>query len=104
MNPQPKPVKWRSAGYKSYIKTKPCRKCGKPGPSDPAHESFGMKDIKGAGTKVSDSMLVPLCRECHNMRDHHITNAHTFWGNELLFVAIGCIKWRDEYLIAKGMK
>ena len=59
----PKPIRWKSERYKSFIKEKPCIFCLKPGPSEPHH----IRDIvlSGTGTKPSDGFCVPACHDCH---------------------------------------
>jgi len=61
-------------GKRSWIVSRRCENCRKPGPSDPAH---------GDGTRASgadSTCLVPLCRFCHfdfdNLSGAHFLKKH----------------------------
>ena len=55
---------WRNKQYLAWVHERPCCYCGHPGPSDP-HHVIGL-GFGGMGTKASDHLAVPLCREHHN--------------------------------------
>ena len=63
----PKPIRYSNPRYLDYVRTLPCADCGKPGPSDPHHESW--IDGTRAGGKPDDAFALPLCRVCHTL--HH---------------------------------
>ena len=60
---------WRSKKYLDWVKTLDCYFCGKP--ADDPHHITGTK-LGGTGTKISDHMVIPLCRHCHV--ELHATN------------------------------
>ena len=63
----PKVKPYRSEAHLAGIRKKHCMCCGAPPPSDPHHMATG-----GMGTKASDLLTVPLCRECHQ----RVTDGH----------------------------
>jgi hypothetical protein len=58
---------WRSEKYLAFVREQNCTNCGKPAHIDgmDAHHATGVGLGKGMGTKISDSMTLPLCRGCH---------------------------------------
>lgn len=74
-NPQIKEKFWRNKHYRKFISTKPCARCGRLNPpnddghqlNDPHHE----RALGGGGTAIKppDSHTIPLCHECHVLRD-----------------------------------
>lgn len=51
----------RSPGHLFLVKQLSCVLCDRHGPSDAAHPNFG----KGMGIKACDSLVFPMCRDCH---------------------------------------
>jgi hypothetical protein len=65
----------------AIVRKMPCRVCGRPGPSDPAHlrsaaPQYG-KPPTGMGEKPDDRWVLPLCRNCHD--EQHRGNELSFW-------------------------
>jgi hypothetical protein len=59
----------RSEKYRRHIATYPCCRCGsfvKDLGSAPHHE-FEL-GVRGISEKVSDTLCVPLCKHCHDLR------------------------------------
>ena len=67
VNPLWKDKPWRSEKYRRWIKRKPCCNCRMPA-DDPHHE--GLPGHGGVGTTPGDDRAVPLCRVCHDIRQH----------------------------------
>lgn len=65
----PKNKPFRSEKYKKWIRTQPCCNCGSIG-VDP-HHLTGMGNMGGMGTTAPDTMIMPLCRTCHDMMHLH---------------------------------
>jgi hypothetical protein len=67
----PEPV--RSEAYRRLVAALPCAHCGKPGPSQHAHENAG----KAKGRKLDDREAMPLCADgpgyvgCHTRFDQY---------------------------------
>ncbi len=56
---------WRSKKYLDWLKTFPCVcDCGRP--ASEAHHVKLISVLGGMGTKPSDAVAVPICRQCHN--------------------------------------
>lgn len=51
----------------NWVKTLPCVGCDRPA-DDPHHVTHVVS--KGMGTKVSDYLTIPLCRNCHDAVHH----------------------------------
>lgn len=70
--------------YLAYVRTLPCRICGRPGPSDPAHLRTGARQYDkphtGMGEKPSDRWVLPLCRTHHD--DQHRHNELEWWTRQ----------------------
>ena len=100
MNPQPKPVKWRSEGYKNFIREKPCLKCDSQSRSTFQHENCGYRNLgKGTSTKISDIYGVPLCSTCHAERERYGTDeAVKFWGDKFEDLPFRMMQWLNDYL------
>jgi len=64
--PYQKPEPYRSKGYREYIATHPCWRCGK-GPTEAAHSTLGRA---GTSTKAPDSQCLPECVHCHRIKKH----------------------------------
>ena len=65
MSQFPKPAKrWVNKKYLESIRNQRCCRCYAPPPND-AHHVLGIEK-RGMGTKNSDYLAVPLCRECHD--------------------------------------
>ena len=62
MTPIPKIKPVRSKRYLDFIRSKPCVVCGKPPPSEAAHQSVGYRAM---GSKVSDLWSAPMCHTHH---------------------------------------
>lgn len=56
-----KPV-GRDPKWLAWVRTFPCCKCGRPGPSEAHHTTFG----RGKGQKAPDRESMPLCLRCHH--------------------------------------
>jgi hypothetical protein len=72
----PKQKPWRSEKYLAFIRQQDCANCGIPahiGGMD-AHHVNGQGLGGGTATKISDCLVAPLCRKCHNEihRNKHI--------------------------------
>jgi hypothetical protein len=91
MPEHPKPVRWESEKYKAFIREKPCVFCLKPPPSEPHH----IRDIvlSGTGTKPSDGLCVPACRNCHE-DDQNNEN----WHRQYINIQREIILYLNEYL------
>ena len=58
----------RDQAYLDWIRTQDCLKCGTSGPGmDAAHMRTGQQ--AGMGRKPSDTMVAPLCRQCHTEQE-----------------------------------
>lgn len=64
----PKPHRFRSQGYLTFLRGRPCIQCGKPG--ELHHVSLKGGD-RAWGRKPPDSRVVPLCHECHMFWENH---------------------------------
>lgn len=71
--------------FLAFVRTKPCRSCGHPAPSQAAHIRMasiacGKRDT-GKGEKPSDRWAVPLCAECHldGPEAQHKVGEQRFW-------------------------
>ena len=72
--PDSPPDRREDERYLRYVRKQPCVGCGvMEGTRDPHHLDRG-----GTGTKGSDRLTVPLCRECHD--DLHSIPEEEFWG------------------------
>ena len=57
---------FRSKKYLAWVKSLPCSACAMPESSDPHHLiSVGLGGTTGG--KEDDSLIIPLCRFCHNL-------------------------------------
>ncbi|EOD5329026.1 DUF968 domain-containing protein [Vibrio parahaemolyticus] len=59
---KPKPIRWESEKYLSFVRKLPCRVCGKT--AGIAHHLIGHGEGK-MGSKSSDMFTIPLCHEHH---------------------------------------
>ncbi|HBC3457112.1 TPA: DUF968 domain-containing protein [Vibrio parahaemolyticus] len=59
---KPKPIRWESDKYLSFVRKLPCRVCGKT--AGIAHHLIGHGEGK-MGSKSSDMFTIPLCHEHH---------------------------------------
>lgn len=50
------------AKYMAFVRSKPCAECGRWGPSEANHVTYG----RGLGQKADDSLCFPLCTKCHS--------------------------------------
>jgi len=71
--------------FLTWVRQLACCNCGRPGPNDAHHEGK-----KGVGQKVRDTLVVPLCRACHE------TYTRT---NQLPLVAAPGLMTRGESLL-----
>jgi len=55
---------FRSEKYKAWVKEQDCCRCL--APADDPHHLIGIGNMGGTGTKAPDSMIMPMCRKCHN--------------------------------------
>ncbi|HHX8317889.1 TPA: DUF968 domain-containing protein [Vibrio alginolyticus] len=67
---KPKPIRWESEKYLSFVRKLPCRVCGKT--AGIAHHLIGHGEGE-MGSKASDLFTIPLCNEHHQElhRDVH---------------------------------
>ncbi len=72
---------YRSAKYKKWVKTLPCCLCESDG-VDP-HHLTGVGNMGGMGTTAPDTMLMPLCRLCHDMMHQN----PTLWPDQWQHIA-----------------
>ena len=54
-----------SLGHRRVVATLDCILCGVSGQSQAAHPNFG----KGIGLKACDSLVFPMCSDCHRWLD-----------------------------------
>lgn len=77
----PKNKPWRNKKHLSRVKQLPCCMCGVE-PAGDAHHVTGV-GLGGMGTKPSDALTMPLCREHHTM----IHNTPELWPEQWKWVA-----------------
>lgn len=58
-----KQTPFESRKYLNWVKRQPCCSCG--APADDPHHAIGL-GVGGTGMTAPDSMVMPLCRPCHN--------------------------------------
>ena len=63
----PKPHTHRDPAYLAFLRRCTCSWCGRPPPSEAAHQGGG----RGIATKGPDDRAVPLCRRCHRYQHDH---------------------------------
>lgn len=73
MTPMPKPIRWQSSHYLSFVRELPCCVCRR-GPAEAHH--VRINGNSGTGSKPSDFWTIPLCRAHH--AELHLTGAKTF--------------------------
>jgi len=81
---------WNPILYLSWIREKPCAKCGLKG-GIAHHESLGANAV---GAKPPDTHALPLCHECHQER-HRIGPGPFFVD---LNPAYLCLRYLTRYL------
>jgi hypothetical protein len=72
----PKTKAARDKKYLAWIRTLPCAVCGKPGPSEAAHQRILQGG--GIGLKPSDYESIPLCTDCHHIE--HAVGSLCLWN------------------------
>ena len=65
--PQWKVKPWRHRPYLNWVKKKRCCNCNQPA-DDPHHEQ--REGHGGMATTPGDDRAVPMCRACHDIRQH----------------------------------
>ena len=91
MTPIPKIKPVRSKRYLDFIRSKPCVVCGKPGPSEAAHQSVGYRAM---GSKNSDFYTVGLCHHCHSEQHRGVDLNVDF--------SIRCLEYINEFFSSGG--
>jgi hypothetical protein len=82
---------YRSTGYLTFIRSKPCEMCRTSENVIAHHEPMRMG---GTGIKAPDSLTVPLCTYCHGLR--HQLGSKSFWQrHDMQRIIIGHL---TEYL------
>lgn len=61
----------------AFIRLLHCAACGRPGPNDPHHVTYG----RAFGRKAPDIETLPLCRRCHD-NFHAARDAFADWSRE----------------------
>lgn len=72
---------WRSPKYLAWVRSLPCVMCGRP--ADDAHHLVGIGHFGGMGTKASDELTMPVCREHHD----EIHRTSELWPEQEQWVA-----------------
>ena len=72
----PKTKAARDNKYLAFIRGLPCAVCGKPGPSEAAHQRILQGG--GIGLKPSDYETIPLCSGCHKLE--HAMGSLYLWN------------------------
>ena len=82
MNVRQRHPRIEDPAHLAYVRTLPCRICGRPG-SDPAHiRSAALdhgKEHTGMGEKPDDCWVLPLCR--HHHTEQHAANEMDWWAS-----------------------
>lgn len=78
----PKLTPWRSSAYLTWVRTLPCVVCE--GPASDAHHLIGVGNLRGMGTKTSDTLTMPVCRGCHT----RIHNEPELWEEQWKWVSL----------------
>lgn len=74
----------RNKNYLDFVRSLPCCKCGRPGPSDPHHVRSSAH--AGIGIKPSDTRSIPLCggiSGCHQRL--HSLGERRFLGEDMFY-------------------
>jgi len=80
---KPKPIRWESEKYLSFVRKLPCRVCGKT--AGIAHHLIGHGEGK-MGSKASDMFTFPLCNEHHQQLHHDVNTWERQHGDQLWHV------------------
>ncbi len=80
---KPKPIRWESEKYLSFVRKLPCRVCGKT--AGIAHHLIGHGEGKMGG-KASDMFTFPLCHEHHQQLHHDVNTWERQHGDQLWHV------------------
>jgi len=99
MTPDPKQVKARMPFYIIWQKKRPCVRCGREA-QHAHHES--VTGHKGTSTKPSDVETLPLCVECHLLRDHKDMTKEKFYPYQPPEVLM--LMQLNDYIYEKGIK
>ena len=98
----PKPLAYFSENYRAFIRRQECFACNREAPSICHHESGGSGEQKMGG-KCLDTMCLPLCGQCHELRT---IMGYEFWwaiwkiSQQRIFVAM--LSYTARYLIEIG--
>lgn len=85
-------------GYKKYIKSLPCIRCGVPGPSDPMH-------ILGVDLGGKAEHMLPGCRLCHDWQEtHKLAFNEEFERKHGMTALEMALAMRMAYLVEKGLQ
>tara|TARA_Y100000588_G_scaffold329332_1_gene365439 strand:+ start:4816 stop:5787 length:972 start_codon:yes stop_codon:yes gene_type:complete len=80
---KPKPIRWESEKYLSFVRKLPCRVCGKT--AGIAHHLIGHGEGK-MGSKASDMFTFPLCNEHHQELHRDMNTWERQHGDQLWHV------------------
>jgi len=86
----PKRKAWRSREHLDWVKSLPCCICGRP--ADESHHIIGVGHYGGMGTKASDALTAPVCREHHD----EIHRDANLWPDQFQWVMETLALWREE--------
>ncbi|WP_182036496.1 DUF968 domain-containing protein [Vibrio diabolicus] len=88
---KPKPIRWESEKYLSFVRKLPCRVCGKT--AGIAHHLIGHGEGK-MGSKASDLFTIPLCNEHHQELHRDVHSWECLHGDQL---------WHVKEIIKKAL-
>ncbi|MBO0162589.1 DUF968 domain-containing protein [Vibrio alginolyticus] len=80
---KPKPIRWESEKYLSFVRKLPCRVCGKT--AGIAHHLIGHGEGK-MGSKASDLFTIPLCNDHHQELHRDMNTWERQHGDQLWHV------------------
>ncbi|MEF1310684.1 DUF968 domain-containing protein [Vibrio mytili] len=80
---KPKPIRWESEKYLSFVRKLPCRVCGKT--AGVAHHLIGHGEGK-VGSKASDIFTIPLCHDHHQELHRDVNCWERHHGDQLWHV------------------
>ena len=80
---KPKPIRWVSEKYLSFVRKLPCRVCGKA--AGIAHHLIGHGE-GNMGSKASDLFTIPLCHDHHQELHRDVHSWECLHGDQLWHV------------------
>lgn len=100
MNSDPKIKNYRNPRYRKFIRSKLCLICSSKSQVTWHHEAF---TLKGTGIKGPDIWTVPLCPNCHSVRNR--LGFDSFWEASNLNPMYEIMKLNNEFFsLNKGKK